>query len=279
MIRFITGLYHRIFIETYVSTSENARNFNTAAEGKKFDIKLVITAVTVALSLVFIEYFGKDPAYLTGFLKSISMNAAADKISYLLGSHPNHQLYNLGYWVMIIAVFYLLLPAAIIKFVFREKLRNYGLTKGSLFKDYKLYLLMFIIMIPLVIFFSRTEGFQYRYPFYRVATNEALWPNFWTWELLYLFQFFCLEFFFRGFMVHGLKQRFGYYSVFMMTIPYCMIHFGKPLPETIAAIIAGIVLGTLSLKSRTIWMGVIIHYSVAIAMDLSALWQKGYWAH
>jgi membrane protease YdiL (CAAX protease family) len=171
------------------------------------------------------------------------------------------------------------LPVLVIKFVFKEKLRNYGLTKGSLFKDYKLYLLMFMVMIPLVLYFSRTDGFQYRYPFYRLATNEPLWPNFWTWELLYLFQFFCLEFFFRGFMVHGLKQRFGYYSVFMMTIPYCMIHFGKPLPETIAAIIAGIVLGTLSLKSRTIWMGVIIHYSVAIAMDLSALWQKGYWGH
>jgi membrane protease YdiL (CAAX protease family) len=95
--------------------------------------------------------------------------------------------------------------------------------------------------------------------------------------MLYLFQFFCLEFFFRGFVVHGLKKRFGYYAVFMMTIPYCMIHFGKPMPETIAAIIAGVILGTLSLKSRTIWMGVIIHYSVAIAMDFSALWQKGYW--
>jgi len=61
-----------------------------------------------------------------------------------------------------------------------------------------------------------------------------------------------------------------------MSIPYCMIHFGKPFPETMAAIIAGIVLGTLSLKSRTIWMGVMIHYSVALTMDISALWQKGY---
>jgi len=56
-----------------------------------------------------------------------------------------------------------------------------------------------------------------------------------------------------------------------------MIHFGKPFPETMAAIIAGIVLGTLSLKSRTIWMGVLIHYSVALTMDLSAVWQKGLW--
>jgi membrane protease YdiL (CAAX protease family) len=56
-----------------------------------------------------------------------------------------------------------------------------------------------------------------------------------------------------------------------------MIHFGKPFPETLAAIIAGIVLGTISLKSRSIWMGVAIHYTVALSMDIAALWQKGYW--
>jgi membrane protease YdiL (CAAX protease family) len=95
------------------------------------------------------------------------------------------------------------------------------------------------------------------------------------WEALYLLQFISLEFFFRGFMVHGMKHRFGIYSVLVMTIPYCMIHFGKPLPETIAAIVAGIVLGTLSLKSRSILLGVCIHYSVGLMMDLAALWQKG----
>jgi len=60
-----------------------------------------------------------------------------------------------------------------------------------------------------------------------------------------------------------------------MTIPYCMIHFGKPLPETLAAIIAGVVLGVLSLKINIIWLGVAIHFSVAITMDFCFLWQNG----
>ena len=77
-------------------------------------------------------------------------------------------------------------------------------------------------------------------------------------------------------MLHGIKKRFGFYSIWIMMIPYMMIHFQKPMPETIGAIFAGIILGTLSLKSRSIWLGVAIHYSVAITMDLAALWQKGY---
>jgi membrane protease YdiL (CAAX protease family) len=63
-------------------------------------------------------------------------------------------------------------------------------------------------------------------------------------------------------------------SIFVMMVPYCMIHFGKPMPETLGAILAGIVLGTLSLKSRSIFLGILIHYSVAIAMDLMALYRK-----
>jgi membrane protease YdiL (CAAX protease family) len=79
-------------------------------------------------------------------------------------------------------------------------------------------------------------------------------------------------------MVHGLKEKFGFYSIFVMMVPYCMIHFQKPMPETIGAILAGIILGALSLKSRSIWLGVAIHYSVAITMDIAALYQKGYFS-
>ena len=35
--------------------------------------------------------------------------------------------------------------------------------------------------------------------------------------------------------------------------------------------IAGIFLGTLSLWTRSIWLGVLIHVTVAVAMDLAAL--------
>ena len=54
-----------------------------------------------------------------------------------------------------------------------------------------------------------------------------------------------------------------------------MIHFGKPLPETIGAIIAGIFLGTLALWTRSIWLGFLIHVSVALSMDITAMAYRG----
>ena len=186
----------------------------------------------------------------------------------------NEQLSQLANWVFVLCTFYFIVPVVVIKFFFKEDLSDYGLRWKGAFKDYWVYLVMLGIMVPLVAFFSTTRSFQARYPFYDMMPGEKLYPNFWIWEAMYFCQFFSLEFFFRGFMTHGLKHRFGFYSVFVMTIPYCMIHFGKPLPETIAAIAAGIVLGTLSLKSRSILLGVLIHYSVGLMMDLAALYHK-----
>ena len=87
---------------------------------------------------------------------------------------------------------------------------------------------------------------------------------------------FALEFFFRGFMIHTLKYVVGAAAVPIMVIPYCMIHFPKPLPECLGAIPAGLVLGMLSLKTGRIWGGVLIHVAVAVTMDVLAAAKAGH---
>ncbi|WP_176754246.1 CPBP family intramembrane glutamic endopeptidase [Nitrosomonas sp. Nm132] len=130
-------------------------------------------------------------------------------------------------------------------------------------------------MIPIIVYFSGTESFMAGYPFYDVGKTEKLYPSFVIWQMFYFLQFIALEFLFRGFLLHGTKRKFGIHAIFVMTIPYCMIHFGKPLPETIGAIVAGVVLGAMSLKSKSIWPGVMLHYGIAIMMDLCVLYRKG----
>ncbi len=56
-----------------------------------------------------------------------------------------------------------------------------------------------------------------------------------------------------------------------MIVPYCMIHYGKPMPETLGAIGAGLILGTLAMRTKSIWGGVLIHIGVAMTMDVLAL--------
>jgi uncharacterized protein len=240
---------------------------------QKPDYKVMLICIVVAFNLTMIKYLG-DVSFMIDFFQKSAFSFAGG-FEDLMTIHRNAQLHRLLYWVGVMIIFYFVFPLLLIRFAFRQKLSEYGLSFKGAFKDYRLYVYMLLVMIPLVLFFSRTASFQQRYPFYDIQKGEPFYPNFIVWEIFYFLQFFALEFFFRGFMLHGIKRRFGYYAVFVMTIPYCMIHFGKPLPETIAAIIAGIVLGTLSLKSRSIWLGVAIHYSVAITMDLCSMYQKG----
>ena len=241
-----------------------------------FDWKLVFLIVFSCLMLISIEYLGNSPGYfmLADFFGLMGFHSLEQNFLDFMQKSHNPHLYRLCYWVVIILFSYLIFPALFIRLILKKTLSEFGMSAKNLLKEYRIILVFLLIMLPLVYLFSQTTAFQERYPFYRLGKNEALWPDFWIWQVFYLMQFFALEFFFRGFLVHSLKNRFGIYAILIMVIPYCMIHFGKPMPETIAAICAGIVLGYLSIKNKSIWLGVFIHYAVAISMDLLALYYR-----
>ncbi len=273
----LSKIYNSFFVNTFQKIQNEHLAFVNNNSNKAFDKKSLFLIIIVCLCLTMIEYFGKQPGYRLSIsvLNFLHLDSLSLNLKEILEQNPNRQLYALAYWVGVILLFYFILPILLIKFVFKQKLGDYALQFGKFYKDYKIYLVMLVIMLPLLFIFSGTEGFLSRYPFYIMSKGENLWPNFWIWQMLYFLQFVALEFFFRGFVLHGLKKRFGIYAIFIMMIPYCMIHFDKAFMETIAAIIAGFVLGVLSLKSNSIILGILIHYSIAITMDLAALWQKG----
>ena len=135
------------------------------------------------------------------------------------------------------------------------------------------YLAMLGAMIPLVVAVSNLSSFQAKYPYF-VATEGI--GEMWPWWIAYGLQFFGLEFFFRGFIIHSLKGEIGgRAAIWVMVLPYLMIHFGKPILEAAGSVIAGLILGYLSLKKRSIWLGVVLHVGVAIAMDTASLFQRG----
>lgn len=127
------------------------------------------------------------------------------------------------------------------------------------------------IMLPAIILASTFPSFQAMYPFYQAPAGSSIWPNILIWELFYLLQFLGAEFFFRGFLIHGLKHRFGFYSIFISMIPYCMIHFQKPFLEAFGSIIAGFILGVMSLRTNSVIMGTALHFGVALTMDICSL--------
>jgi membrane protease YdiL (CAAX protease family) len=79
---------------------------------------------------------------------------------------------------------------------------------------------------------------------------------------------FSWEFIWRGYMLFGLKEKFGYYAVLIQMIPFLILHNGKPAPETFGAIIGGLVLGILALRTNSILYCVITHVCVMFSIDI-----------
>jgi membrane protease YdiL (CAAX protease family) len=179
------------------------------------------------------------------------------------------ELEGFAWWSAWRVIGYVLIPIGVIALLPGERIRDYHVSFHGFLRHFWIYLALYVAFLPVVYLASRTESFRHTYPFYRMANRSHF--DLWAWQVLYAVQFVSLEFFFRGFLLQGLRRALGANAIFVMIVPYCMIHYGKPLTETIGAIGAGLILGTLAMRTRSIWGGVVIHIGVATTMDVLAL--------
>ena len=235
------------------------------------DRKAIFALVYTAIGLTCISYL-KNVDYMESTASLIGLRSVSNNIEQTGVSN----LALLGYWVTVSVFFYFVIPVVVLKLILKKRLSDYGL-KFSIERGFwKLLFQCVVVMLPLVYLMSLTPGFAAKYPFLKIYDGSPyLSSTLIIWELIYFVQFFGLEFFFRGFLLHSLKPSIGIYTIFVMMVPYCMIHWGKPLPEAFAAIFAGIFLGWLSYRNGNIWMGLILHCTVAFSMDVMALFNKG----
>ncbi len=204
-----------------------------------FDWRIAVILVTVAVSLTLQEYIGDR-----GFFEDHFHPAKGDMFWELKG---------FAWWSGWRVTGYVIIPMLVLLAMPGQRIRD----------------LLFLCVLPAVLLASTTHSFRHTYPFYRLANRSG--TDLWCWEALYAAQFVSLEFFFRGFILNGLRRALGSNAIFVMIVPYCMIHFQKPMPETLGAIGAGLILGTLAMRTKSIWGGVCIHIGVAMTMDVLAL--------
>jgi membrane protease YdiL (CAAX protease family) len=217
-------------------------------------LQVLMVLFTVAASLTLQEYFGGHDTYEQLF--------PPDGSRYW-------ELTGFAWWAGWRVLGYVIVPVLVLACLPGQRIADYHISPRGFFRHLWIYAVLFSLVLPAVLIASRTSLFRQTYPFYRSANRSCV--DLVVWELLYAAQFLSLEFFFRGFILQGLRRALGANAIFVMLVPYCMIHYGKPLPETLGAIGAGLILGTLAMRTRSIWGGVLIHVGVATTMDVLAL--------
>jgi len=247
----------------------------------------LLILVTVPLVLTLMEYYGQ-PWHYNRYRELHSQRTARSMTTHVPpGRNPPFaelvgnidlpgplQVRHYVWWGLACLVLYILIPMLVGRVGAGLSPRRLGVRLKGTGRDALTYLLLFLIFFPVVYLVSRRPDFQRTYPFYKGAKHVTD-TDFLVFEAVYCLQFFAIEFFFRGFIVLGLKRWLGWASVLVMLAPYCMIHYYKPMPEALGAIAAGLVLGTLAWRTNTIIYGWFLHYAVALSMDLLALHHTG----
>ena len=283
----LTDLHpRRFFWETWRSIDGDAAAFREAHGGKSdaSTTAFVFIVAAVCLTLSDINYLGGQGAFVK-FTLFFDDPATPDRhpllwslFGWLKPETPfylsrYYELFQMAYWTTVKIIAYLLIPAIAIAVHPRLSFKDVGLRTDGMLSHLVVYAVLFVPVLQAVIAVSFTESFSSYYPFYSNSMRSPF--DFWAWELMYIAQFFALEFFFRGFMLQPTRRSMGSTAIVAMMVPYVMIHYGKPMEECFAAVLAGTVLGTLALKTRSIWAGFFLHVSVALSMDIAANLQKG----
>ncbi len=159
-----------------------------------------------------------------------------------------------------------LVPAAVILGIWRQRLSDFGLGWGRPAVWGRYLAAYAVIMIPVIILASRLPSLRDYYPRYPYARESAGW--FLLASAGWLVYFFAWEFFFRGFLLNLLAPRYGGIAIVVQTLPFVMMHFPKPEVETLSAVMAGLALGVMAYRGRSMLGTWLLHWFVAGFLDL-----------
>ena len=175
--------------------------------------------------------------------------------------------WRLFWWFGLSTLCFLVVPVLIIRFVWREPLSRYGLALGDVRTWSRYFLAFAAVVLPAMVVASRFPSIQQYYPRYPWARHSfgALILS----ELGWLVYFLAWEFFFRGFLLFTLLRRMPpALAIAVQTVPFAMMHFPKPEAEAFASIIAGVALGWMAYRGRSMVGTWLLHFLCAGLVDV-----------
>jgi len=104
------------------------------------------------------------------------------------------------------------------------------------------------------------------YPQFKIDkwTTTYKWLTYSTW-ILYLTAY---EFMFRGLLLFGLVEEFGYYeSIILNVVLYAFVHIPKGMKEVLGCFIMGPILCVIALHTENISAPIIIHISLCLTNE------------
>jgi len=161
---------------------------------------------------------------------------------------------------------YLVIPAAITVFVFKESPASYGLTIGDWKAGLLITALAILLMVPILWYLGTNQGTMQQY--YRIQPGGLIWKK--GLEML------GWEYIFRGWLLFGYARKYGPDALWLQAVPFAIAHLGKPAVETFSTIFGGFAFGWVAWRTKSFLYSFIIHWFIGSFIILVASGALGY---
>jgi membrane protease YdiL (CAAX protease family) len=120
---------------------------------------------------------------------------------------------------------------------------------------------------------SANPGLAAKFPINPSAGNSA--AMFALHAVTYLLFYVGWEFYFRGFLLFGLRKSMGdANAVLVQALLSALMHIGDPVHEAFGAIPVGILWGMLALRTGSILTTLCQHFTVGLGLDAFLCWRR-----
>ncbi len=162
-------------------------------------------------------------------------------------------------------VLFALVPWGVIRFGFRERMRDYGWQLGDWQFGWKAVAVMAPVMVLSTIPSASMPDFIAEYPLDKRAGSSG--SAFLVHAMMYLLFYVGWETLFRGFMQFGLRSLGDWNAILIQTAISCIAHIGKPAGEIYSSILGALVWGIVVFRSRSLLYVLIVHWLLGVSLD------------
>jgi membrane protease YdiL (CAAX protease family) len=163
------------------------------------------------------------------------------------------------------AFIYLLIPAFVTRFVFRDSLADLG-WRAPVKRGHAVVftLLALGILVPYILMFTQQSSFRQFYSVHDAGWGKLVFFNL----VIFPVYYFVEEFFYRGFLFLYLWKKVGWHSFWITDILFTFSHLGKPGLEILLCIPASVVFNCLTLATRSFFPAFVVHFTLGTVLFL-----------
>jgi hypothetical protein len=185
--------------------------------------------------------------------------------------NPRNELYRHLYSFGATFVLLGLVPMGLVFTFWNQKPTEWGVGLGARRSTGLIVsCVLFCLMIPVLAYASTIPSIAAVHPLSKLAMKygKALL----LYEGALLLYIAGWEFFFRGFLLFGLRKTMGDAAIYLQALPYSIMYLHRSEFEALASIPAAIILGYLAVHTSSVFYGIMLHWLCACVLDIIVIY-------